>query len=170
MWLSGSRFRNRIGTKGPIYLRYFSIPSSIGLRFASMLRWVMVTPLGSPVAPEVKRISATSSGAAATKEASAAALVSAPRRGQTGHANSDGACRSSPIRSALALTIPEIRSTIAADDRKSRGTAITPSRMHPQSATTHSGLFSPQKSTRSPFAIPVSRRRDANADAWRPAA
>ena len=57
-----------MGANGPIYFRYFSIPSSIGFRFARILRCVMVTPFGSPVAPEVNRISATSSGAAGVSE------------------------------------------------------------------------------------------------------
>ena len=61
MWLSGSRFRNRIGENGRAYLRYFRISRSTGTMLASMLRWVMTTPLGSAVAPDVKMISAVSS-------------------------------------------------------------------------------------------------------------
>ena len=63
MWLSGSRFRNRNGKKGLPHFRYFRISRSTGTMFARMLRWVMTTPLGSAVAPDVKMISATSSRA-----------------------------------------------------------------------------------------------------------
>src|SRR5687767_8818237 len=62
MWLSGSRLRNRIGRNGFAYFLYFAISRSIGTMFARMLRWVMTTPLGSDVAPDVKMISAVSSG------------------------------------------------------------------------------------------------------------
>ena len=43
------------------HFRYFSTSRSTGTMFASTLRWVMTTPLGSAVAPDVKMISATSS-------------------------------------------------------------------------------------------------------------
>src|SRR5580700_5528916 len=93
-WLSGSRFKKRIGAKGPMYLRYFEIPSSMGLRFARMLRCVMMTPLGSPVAPEVKRISAVWSGGAgrnAVDSALSAALIATTSRiGQTGQGRPGG--------------------------------------------------------------------------------
>jgi hypothetical protein len=62
MWLSGSRFRNRIGWKGRMYLRYFAISRSMGTVFARMLRCVIVTPFGSAVAPLVKIISASDVG------------------------------------------------------------------------------------------------------------
>ncbi len=61
MWLSGRRFRNRIGRNGLAYFLYFAISRSIGTMFARMLRCVMTTPLGSAVAPDVKMISAVSS-------------------------------------------------------------------------------------------------------------
>ena len=65
------------------------------------------------------------------------------------------------MSNARASTIPAMRSTVAADDRKSTGTATTPSSRHPQSAITHSGRFSPQKTIRSPFAMPQARSRAA---------
>ncbi len=164
IWLSGSRFRKRMGAKGPMYLRYFEIPSSMGLRLARMLPWVMMTPLGSPVAPEVKRISAVSPGAAGGNDRARAA-VTRTAIGQTGHASPAGGLRSSPMRRAFALTIAAMRSTTFAEERKSTGTAITPSSRHPQSATTHSGRFSLQKRTRSPWATPSARRRSAKATA-----
>ena len=40
-------------------LRYFAISRSMGITFARMLRCVIVTPLGSAVAPDVKMISAS---------------------------------------------------------------------------------------------------------------
>ena len=58
MWLSGSRFRNRIGRNGRAYFLYFAISRSIGTMFARMFLCVRTTPLGSAVAPEVKMISA----------------------------------------------------------------------------------------------------------------
>src|SRR5437870_2445746 len=58
MWLSGSRFRKRIGENGPAYLRYFRTSPCTGTILARMLRCVMMTPLGSAVAPDVKIISA----------------------------------------------------------------------------------------------------------------
>jgi hypothetical protein len=58
---NGSRFRNRIGANGFAYFRYFAISPSMGTMLARMFRWVMTTPLGSAVAPEVKMISAVSS-------------------------------------------------------------------------------------------------------------
>ena len=61
MWLSGRRFRKRIGANGRLHFRCFRISRSTGTMFARMLRWVMTTPLGSAVAPDVKMISATSS-------------------------------------------------------------------------------------------------------------
>ena len=45
------------------HLRYFRTSRSTGTMFASTLRCVMTTPLGSAVAPDVKMISATSSRA-----------------------------------------------------------------------------------------------------------
>ncbi len=81
-----------------------------------------------------------------------------------GEADSGGAS-ASPISSARALTMPAMRSTTVAEERKSIGTAMTPSRIAPQSATTHSGRFSPQKRMRSPFAMPASRSLCANATA-----
>ena len=64
MWLSGSRFRNRSGKNGRPYRRYFKTSRSTGTMFARTLRWVMTTPFGSEVAPDVKIISAMSSLAA----------------------------------------------------------------------------------------------------------
>ena len=61
MWLSGSRFRNRSGKNGLPHFRYLRTSRSTGTMFARTLRWVMTTPLGSAVAPEVKMISAMSS-------------------------------------------------------------------------------------------------------------
>src|SRR5262245_65562762 len=58
MWLSGSRFRKRIGRNGSVYLRYFAISRSIGTMLARMFLCVRTTPLGSAVAPDVKMISA----------------------------------------------------------------------------------------------------------------
>ena len=66
MWLSGRRLRNRIGENGRLHLRYFSTSRSTGTMLARTLRWVMTTPLGSAVAPDVKMISATSSRTTAT--------------------------------------------------------------------------------------------------------
>ncbi len=127
----------------------------------------MVTPLGSPVAPEVKRISATSSCAVGEKDAAGSRMSITSRRGQTGHPIASGASSASPIRSARALTIPAIRSTTLADERKSIGTATTPARIDPQRATTHSGRFSPHKRIRSPLEIPAARSFWANAvAAW----
>ena len=58
MWLSGSRFRNRIGANGRAYRWYLAISRSIGTMLARMFRCVSTTPLGSAVAPDVKMISA----------------------------------------------------------------------------------------------------------------
>ena len=66
MWLSGSRLRKRSGKNGVPHLRYLSTSRSTGTMFASTLRWVMMTPFGSAVAPDVKMISATSSRVMAT--------------------------------------------------------------------------------------------------------
>ena len=51
------------------HFRYFSTSRSTGTMFASTLRCVMTTPLGSAVAPDVKMISAMSSRAIATSGA-----------------------------------------------------------------------------------------------------
>ena len=67
MWLSGSRFRKRIGENGRAYRLYFWISRSIGTMFARMFRCVMMTPFGSAVAPDVKMISTTSSRRAARR-------------------------------------------------------------------------------------------------------
>ena len=61
MWLSGRRFRKRTGQNGRLHLRCFRTSRSTGTMFARTFRWVMTTPLGSAVAPDVKMISATSS-------------------------------------------------------------------------------------------------------------
>ena len=61
MWLSGRRFRKRMGAKGVAHFRYFITSRSTGTMFARTFRWVMTTPFGSAVAPDVKMISATSS-------------------------------------------------------------------------------------------------------------
>ena len=45
MWLSGSRFRKRIGENGRAYSRYFSTSRSTGTMLASTLRCVITTPL-----------------------------------------------------------------------------------------------------------------------------
>ena len=71
MWLSGSRFRNRIGWNGRMYFRYFAISRSIGMMFARMFRWVIVTPFGSAVAPDVKMISASDTGVTVGRPAGA---------------------------------------------------------------------------------------------------
>ena len=62
MWLSGKRFRKRMGRNGLAYRRYFATSCSMGMMFARMLRWVSTTPFGSEVAPDVKMTSATVSG------------------------------------------------------------------------------------------------------------
>ena len=64
MWLRGSRLRKRIGRNGAVYFWYLVTSRSIGTMFARMLRWVMRTPLGSAVAPDVKMISALVSAVA----------------------------------------------------------------------------------------------------------
>ncbi len=78
MWLRGSRLRKRIGWNGRAYLRYFATSCSIGTMFARMLRWVRTTPFGSEVAPDVKMISATSSGVALRASAFWRPLTAAP--------------------------------------------------------------------------------------------
>ena len=73
MWLRGRRFRNLNGKNGLPHFRYLRISCSTGTMFARMFRWVMTTPLGSAVAPDVKMISATSSRAIGTSGRSDAA-------------------------------------------------------------------------------------------------
>src|SRR5260221_9023644 len=62
MWLSGRRFRNRMGRNGRVYFLYLAISRSIGTMFARMFLCVRTTPFGSAVAPEVKMISAVVGG------------------------------------------------------------------------------------------------------------
>ena len=59
MWLRGSTDRSRL--EG-LQTMYWDIPSMFAVRF----RWVIITPFGSPVVPEVNMISARSSGAMST--------------------------------------------------------------------------------------------------------
>ena len=87
------------------------------------------------------------------------------RMGQTGQGRAAGGIRPSPIISARASTIAAIRSTTFADDRKSMGTAITPSSRQPHRATIHSGRFSHQNRTRSPRLMPAVRSCDAKPEA-----
>ena len=121
MWLSGSRFRKRIGWNGRAYLRYFAISRSIGTMLASTLRWVMVTPFGSAVAPDVKMISATSSRATAAAGSGAAASSAAwhaSARRQTGVGSpSSGRSTSAPASTAFAPTMPCTRRRKAGDER-----------------------------------------------------
>ena len=58
--------RNLNGKNSRPHFRYFSTSRSMGTMFASTLRCVMSTPLGSAVAPDVKMISATSSAPMST--------------------------------------------------------------------------------------------------------
>ena len=130
MWLSGSRFRNRNGKNGLPYFRYFRTSRSTGTMFASTLRWVMTTPFGSAVAPDVKMISATSSRVTATGVNGAVAFQSislqlpdercrvAFRRRRRQSPVDLVASTSSPSSSSFA---PTMRATL---DRKSGGRAI----------------------------------------------
>ena len=61
MWLSGSRFRKRIGRNGRAYFLYFCISRSTGITLARIFLCWIITPFGSAVAPDVNRISAVSS-------------------------------------------------------------------------------------------------------------
>src|SRR5260370_31282918 len=59
-WLNGSKLRKRTGCAKRSYFRYDLICSSRGAVFASTFPWVMTTPFGSAVVPEVKTISRAS--------------------------------------------------------------------------------------------------------------
>ena len=72
MWLSGNRFRKRIGKNGLPYVLYFRTSRSTGMMLARTLRCVRTTPLGSAVAPEVKMISTVSSRVTGTGRKAAA--------------------------------------------------------------------------------------------------
>jgi hypothetical protein len=109
-----------------------AISCSIGTMFARMLRWVMTTPFGSAVAPEVKMISAVVSAliaggvppalrrrSSSTEPGAASPESRAPSPGwfassdslQTGReAPSAAASTASPARVARASTIQATRS------------------------------------------------------------
>ena len=78
--------------------------------FASTLPWVITTPFGSAVAPDVKMTSATSCPPAVARWGGmvAAGAVSADNSAsrQTGTPPVSGRGTSSPISTALASTIP----------------------------------------------------------------
>ena len=186
-WLSGSRFRNRSGKKGRPYRTYFRTSRSTGTMFASRLACVISTPFGSAVAPEVKMISARSSPAGATRGGSpggasargasargasargASAPVSAASTSESRQWTVPGAgvaCgASSPAITMRARTRATIRASRSADVRTSSGTTTARTRRQPQNAATHSGRFSPQRTTLSSGPQPAAARRAAKRSA-----
>ena len=120
MWLSGSRFRKRMGENGRAYMRYFDTSRSTGTMFASRLRWVITTPLGSAVAPDVKITSATSSRVTAASGTRDVSRQSSPASGHTSSPASaaPGSNRtSSPVRSSRPFTMPRTRRRKSTDAR-----------------------------------------------------
>ena len=112
MWLSGSRFRNRIGLNGRMYLRYFAISRSIGhdvredvaMRdhhaFGLGRRARREDDLGGGVGPEVGGVEGRAS------EGRRSRVVNNPCRPQTGRSvPSAAASTTSPARMAFASTI-----------------------------------------------------------------
>ena len=177
MWLSGSRFRKRIGRNGLAYFLYFAISRSIGTMLARMLRWVMMTPFGSAVAPEVKMISArrirrrrdaleTRRRRDGCRRSPAWNVGPAPPSG-----GRSPAAPTRPDRPRASETVPvdgvadEHGARIDDRDDPVAGTPPTrgsrsgrgrrPSSRQPHSATIHSARFSPQIATRCPLAIPA---------------
>ena len=88
--------------------------------FARMLRWVMTTPFGSAVAPDVKMISAVSS-AVSVVFAAVAGLAAGWRSSLSDHTGVgpgiDSAATASPTRMARAVTMAATFSRKAADVR-----------------------------------------------------
>ena len=78
MWLSGRRLRKRRGQNGVAHFRYFITSRSTGTMLARTFRWVMMTPFGSAVAPDVKMISATSSRPMTTPPGAPASASAGP--------------------------------------------------------------------------------------------
>ena len=135
---------------------YFGISCSIGLRLASRLPCVSTTPRGSAVVPEVKTIWAVSSrvrgmGASTSpgRWASDSRRFSSSRCGHAAAASANAFEQTTSLAStSLATRCMKSGAAIL-----SMGTATTPRSMHPRKAATHSGEFSPQSTTRSPFLI-----------------
>ena len=106
------------------------------MMFARTFRWVIVTPLGSAVAPEVKMISARVTAVSSETGRRGSGVRAVPRfRGSERRADglarastpapstSAGAATSSPTRIAFASTIAAMRASRSADARKSTGTS-----------------------------------------------
>ena len=120
MWLSGSRFRKRIGWNGRAY-RYFAISRSIGTMLARMFRWVSTTPFGSEVAPDVKITSATSSvGARSRRLAQAPAARSGELPDRRVHADGSGTASPTTIARAPTMAATRRRTSPRRDSRSAR--------------------------------------------------
>ena len=116
-WLSGSRFRNLNGKKGVPHFRYFRISRSTGTMLASTLPWVISTPLGSAVAPDVKMISATSLRAMSTVGGAASCQSMSGSFHTVASVGTAIGGTSWPIRMSLAETIRLTRARKSGDAR-----------------------------------------------------
>ncbi len=156
------------------------------LATVSVRPWVMTTPLGTPVVPEVKRMSEGSSGPSAALRRSHRGKGRRRGRGR----GSPATTRAAPVASPLATTIvssagsatpaprawprsPCPRKSVTVTSSRARlrtrrsaasaplnrvftGTSTAPAAKTPRTATTHSAQLPHQMATRSPGLTPVS--------------
>ena len=163
MWLRGRIETNRLPPAG-IVRRQRSVE-------ARSIAWVIVTPLGLPVDPEVNRISIGWSGAVVGRAASASTSAAVggsmmSSRSRTGRAERRGIAPGSivapvPMTSAAGFVSAEIRSTVSGVIRASSGTRITFARGAANSAAAKPGPGAPWTMTVEPVGTAPARRAAA---------
>ena len=169
----------RSGARNPGFMPYMcesgsierirvSLPSGTTPRsdvlFDTMLRWLSMTPFGSPVLPEVKTISASSSGSVWGRGAATAPDARSTRDSTviTGSSRRLAAlsvgCDAS---TSLGLVCAASLAAKTSVERTSMGTEMARAHWAPSDAMPHSGRGTAQIRTRSPGVTPASPSRVA---------
>jgi len=142
--------------KGTLILQILCISRSMGRRLANTLRCVWMTPLGSPVVPEVKTICTVSSSRRL------ATGLSKGSRGSYPVESSNAICWNGAIQCSnllptaghkLRLTSPMTLLANSGAPRYPTEPELRRARRIPKKDAIHSLPFAPQITTRSPFVM-----------------
>ncbi len=154
MWESGRIERIRV-----------SVPSGTTpcseVLFATMLRWLSMTPFGSPVLPEVNTISASAPGSVWGAGAAAAPTARSTSDSTviTGSSSRLAAFRVGiDASTSFGLVCAASLEAKTSVERTSMGTEMARAHWAPSEAMPHSGRGTAQMSTRSPGPTPASPR------------
>jgi len=154
MWESGRIERRRVS-------RPIGTTASVVSALVVTLRWLSMTPFGSPVVPDVKTTTARLSGSTLGRGIGSRwrALSTSDSTVMTGSSSRLAAFSvGTDASTSLARVCAAIFVAISSVPRTSAGTAIAWAHISPRKARAHSGRLTAQIRTRSPRSTPAARR------------